>query len=461
MLFPVSSLCLAACLVGVYTQDGRRSALGLALGAWATSLLLASPIVFSYAVDYSLKADAYVAACLSAATGAYLLFRNPPRAVPSSYDGRKVEIRIATLFGVTGVLGCVMLLADARLNSGLQFSIGYVINNLSAIRTDQFAGLDSGANRGALGTIGGLIAPCAVLSTLAVAALGREAGPNLRRLAVIAFVLIASVSLMVFAGRATLVNLVIFVLISIFLSGRRLSPFRPRTLIFAAVLVICTWYLSTSFLGARERNPRTLAVLKATQRAEPRPWISNFADRDKSVGLMLISVGYFASPIPTLMFYTQQPPLPGPYFGAYSFQLPARVVGTANGTWARDERAQQRYEIFTPIEAGGYFGNVWATWLRDLLVDFGYFGSVLFCGMFGGFMAWVRNRHELTGALHYHYLEVLSCFTFGFGAFAGFMWDPFVAYPFFLAVAAMLIVRGGLPSAPHGRPAARPQRMTS
>ena len=454
MWFPLSSLALAVCLAVVYAHDGYRSAVGLALCCWAGSLLLASPIIFSYAVNYSPKTDAFVAASLSVAVFSYLLCRRAPRSAPSHYVNREREIRLAALLALAGIIGCLLLLADASLYSGLQFSVSYLVTNLSAIRADQFAGLDSGADRGALGTLGGFLAPCAVLGVLAAANLGRAGGSNLRALAVAGFVLVGCVSLMVFAGRATVVNLTLLLLISLFVSGRRLSPFRVRTIFLAALMIISAWFLATNFLGTREQNPRTLSVLKQTQRAEPRPWLADVTARNSSVGLMVISVGYFASPIPTLTFYTQQPPLPGPYLGAYSFQLPARAVATASGTWSRDERATLRDQIFEPIEAGGYFGNVWATWLRDLLVDFGYGGAVVFCGLFGAFMAWARNRHEATGALHYHYFEVVSCFTFGFGAFAGFMWDPFIAYPFFYALAFMVVVRGRRSPARHPTAAA-------
>ena len=75
--------------------------------------------------------------------------------------------------------------------------------------------------------------------------------------------------------------------------------------------------------------------------------------------------------------------------------------------------------------------------LRDLLADFGYIGAILFCALFGGFLAWARNRYEMTGALHYHYLEIIACFTLGFGAFTSFLFESFVAYAFLFALLAL------------------------
>jgi hypothetical protein len=451
LLFPITSLCIAACIVGAYRRDGRRGPLVLALGAWAVSLLLGSPILFEYAVDYSLEADAFVAACLTAVTIFYLFFRRAPRPVPPTYEKRAQEILVAKLLGMTGTLGCLLLLADAYFNAGLHFSISYLLDNLSAIRTENFDTLASAASRGGrMLFLGTYFAPCAVLSVVAAVRLGQAGGRLLRMLGIVNFALIAALSLLVYAGRATVINVALLGLISLFVSGRRLSPFRPRTLLLGTLLLISVWYLSTSWLGTRENDASTVAILDETQRAELRPWIKGAAENDPNLGLAMVSLGYFASPVPTLAFYMQQP-IPGPFYGAYSYPLAARVVGTFNGTWTRDQWIATRRMIYAPIEARGYFGNVWATWLRDLLVDFGYIGAIVFCVLFGAFMSWTRNRYELTGALHYHYLEVIACFTLGFGAFTSFMWWSFLAIPFLLALAIMVGIRLSLAPTPMAR----------
>ncbi len=442
VLFPLTSLCLIGGIVAAYRHDARRSPMVLALSAWAVSLLLASPVFFDYVVAYSLATDAFAAVCLSAIVITYVRCRQTPRQAPSTYEQRAQEIRIATVLGVLGVLGCLLLLADARATTGLQFSLSYLTENLSTIREERFEELATATNRGAIGTLGGFTAPCAVLSVLAAVRLGREGGHVIRWLGTINFVLVAAVSLMVLAGRATIVNLLLLALISVFVSGRRLSPFRPRTLIITALLLVSGWYFATTFVGARQENSDALAILEKTQRAEPQPWADSIINNE-STALAISSLGYFASPMPTFHFYMQGE-TPGPFYGAYSFQLPARVVGTLDGTWTRDQWFSLRKDVHAPLESRNYFGNVWATWLRDLLVDFGYFGAVVFCVLFGLFMAWARNRYELTSALHYHYLEVIACFLLGFGAFTSFLFDPFLAYPFFIALAVMIIVRLGL-----------------
>lgn len=442
MLFPVTSLCLVACLAAAFRREGGRSPVVLGLLAWAVSLLLASPIIFAYAVDYSLKADLFAGACLVAVTAGYLLCRRAARTAPETYFNRLLEIRIAKQLGAAGAFGCLLLLADARLNGGLQFSASYLIETVGTIRTDAFERLASGDNRGLLGTAGGLLAPCAVLNVLAAARLGREADGALRWLGRVNFALVAAVSLMVFAGRATVINLVLLVIVGLFLRGRRFSPFRPRAIIVGTLLLIGALYFSTSFLSTRQEKANSVAILEETQRAQVRPWIAPLSQGNAALGFGMVSLGYFGSPLPTLHYYTAAGPVPGPFYGGYTFQLPARIVGSVAGTYSRDGWSAVREEVFAPLESRNYHGNVWATWLRDLLVDFGYLGAVVFCALFGGFMAWARNRYQLTGGLHYHYLETIACFTFSFGAFTSFMFTPFLAYPFFLTLALMVVVRG-------------------
>ena len=152
----------------------------------------------------------------------------------------------------------------------------------------------------------------------------------------------------------------------------------------------------------------------------------------------------------------EQQATPGPYYGQYSFPLPARVVKTLLGNWDRGDWYSIRQAVYAPIESRNYFGNVWATWLRDLLIDFGAVVAILFCAAAGAFMAWARNRHEMTGALHYHYFEVLACFSLGFGAFTSFLFDPFLAIPFFMAFVVMAFVRLSWPAGRQARLRAAP-----
>ncbi|MEJ7783715.1 MAG: hypothetical protein WKF96_02855 [Solirubrobacteraceae bacterium] len=450
MWFPIATVCALAC-AGVAWRCERRGPLLLALYAWVCSLLLASPILFTYSVRYSLEADVFIGVCLTVTTALYLIVRRLPRDPPSQYTGA-LELRAASVMGVLGIAGCLLLLADARA-SGLQFSVTYLLDNLNQIRDSQFEALAESSDRGAIGTVGGLAAPCGLLCILAAVRLGRNAGRTLLTLAVVNALLIAVISLGVLAGRATITNVVLLSIVSLYLSGRRLFVLGARRTLIAVVAVIGAWYLSTSWVATREDDTAADYILEETQRAQVRPWLKSVTGGNESSSLALVTIGYFASPIPTLHYYLADRDLPGPFYGAYSFPLPARLVGTVDGTWTRTEWYSLRQEVFTPIASRGYFDNVWSTWLRDLLVDFGHLGAILFCALFGSFMAWARNRSDLTGALHYHYLEVIACFTMGFGAFTSFLFNAFMFIPFVAALIIMCVVRASVTARTQPLPA--------
>lgn len=440
MLFPVTTVCLIGCLVWAISRAGRRSALTLALFVWAFGLLLSSSPIFRYQVDYSATADVFVAACLLAVTCGYLVVRQRPRPAPRTYWNRRTEIFLAQLLGGLGIAGCVLLLLDATAH-GTQLSVSFLLENLTAVREANFERLASLINATPMTIAGSYLAPCGLLSVIAVARLGRAGGRGLALVGMVNLILLAAVSLFVYGGRATLFIVLGLPFLSFYLSGRQLPKLSFKTVLMTIVMVVGIWYFSVPWLDTREEKIDPEPTLANTQRAEYRPWIASLARNDDAVALGLISLGYFASPLPTLAFYIEREPVPGPFWGGYSYPLPARTVTRLTGTYKPNQWNEIRSEVFAPLESAGYFGNVWATWLRDLLIDFGYVGALLYCGAFGAFMAWARNRFERTGALHYHYFEVLACFAFAFGAFTSLLSYQFLAIPFFLALGVIIAVR--------------------
>lgn len=431
MFFPITTVVLFGCLAWTYSRDGRRSALTLALAVWAVAVLLPVVPIFSYQVDYSVVADAFVAGCLLVTTTGYFVVRTTPRAPPTTYGEKSREIRLSKLLAVFGIVGCLLLFIDAQAG-GAQLSLSYFLENLNATRAAGFEDLERSQAGTPMAVVGGLLASCGFLGLIGAARFARGGGRSLVVLGVITFILIGSVSLLVYAGRTTLFLAVFVVLASFYISGRRILPRSPKIILLAVALIVGGWYVSVSFVETREQRFNPESILRSTQRAEYRPWIALVARGDRAVGVSLVSLGYFSSPLPTLSFYVHQKPLPGPFWGRYSFPLPARAA--ALGGVHTERWIDIRREVFGPLESANYFGNVYSTWLRDLLVDFGYLGAVLFSGCFGAFMAWARNSFERTGALRYHWLDVLACFTFGFGAFAGLLFFTLLSVAFFIAL---------------------------
>ena len=267
MLFPITAVVLAGSLAASIIKGSRRSALTLVLAVWAVEIVLISLPIFRYQVDYSLKADAFVAACLLAATVTYLAARRPGRTPPARYWNREREVTVVQALGVIGILGCLLLLADAAAK-GTPLSVSNLLENLSAIRanvveenTDVFSG--------PLAVLGQVLAPCAVLAILAAVRLGRS-NLTILWLGVASFALTAAVSLFVYGGRAQLFQGILLALVSVYLGARRLR-IRPRTLLLAAILAGIAWFFSVTWYEAREGSAgnNKEQILVDTQRAAP------------------------------------------------------------------------------------------------------------------------------------------------------------------------------------------------
>lgn len=437
MVFPITTLVLAGCLAWARLKGKGSNALLLALCAWGVGVLAMTAPIFTFAVPYSLGADAFTAGCLLASTICYSLVRARPRDAPAHSLNLSKELLLVHVLGGVGALGCLVLL----LNKGVNLSPAYLVENLATIRSENFEALEDASAGSPVQFWGTLFAGGSIISVIAAARVGRTGGHTIVALGVLNFVLITAVGLFVYAGRTTLFYAIGLVLISFYVSHRRVLTVSVRGVVLWGLLLVTVWYFAVSWVQKREGSINPESTLVDGQRANYRPWLAPLARGNDALGVGLVSVGYLASPLPTLAFYFEQHATPGPFWGGYSFPLQTRAVQKL--TWKSDARPwiEIRREVFAPLESAGYFGNVWATWLRDLLVDFGYFGAVVFCGLFGSFMAWARNAYEHTGALHYHCFEVLACFTFAYGAFAGILFFTFLSTAYILALALMLAVR--------------------
>ncbi len=442
MLFPITVITLVGCVGLARTMDNRRSPLLLALAVWLGSALI-GPVLFRYRVSYSTKADVFTAVCLAAMTCAYLSVRARAQPPPKHYAAKALDIRVAQLLGTVGIVGCVLLLADAR-NSGTPLSLNYLLGNLGTIRDRQFDALASSASQTNVAVVGTYLASCSYLTVIAAARLGRVGG--LMPLAATNYALITAATLLRYGGRATLFNLALLLAIGLYLGRRRLLPVRPRSVLIVMFAIAAVWYFSVPWLMNRESEHSTnpTLLLAYTQRAELRPFVASITRNDQAAGIALVGVGYFTSPLPTLAYYVEQEPLPGPLWGAYSFPLPTRTVAKLNGTDRPTLWLESRNAVFLPFTRTGYFGNVWATVLRDVLVDFGYLGGSVFFAGFGAFLALARNAFERTGEMCYHYLEVIACFTVTFGAFTSVLNSAFLSSAFFIALVIALGMRTGL-----------------
>lgn len=401
------------------------------LSVWAIAVLLTALPVLTYLTPYSAKVDRFVALCLAFAAAGYNVIRKPSIPTPASPPKLRDDQAAVWWLGWVGILGNVLLLFYA-MKLGTNLSPSYLLHNLATIRNQSFGLIVTGVH-GPIGLLGTFLAPASYLYLIIVTRL------KINWLLTAAnFGLIVLVGLFFYGGRQTIFVAALLVITALWVRGVKVH-LKPRTVLIAIVALASVSYFTTSFVAARQRTSDPHQLLRITSRADYGAWTASRAYANPKFGSELLQYSYLSSPIPSLMYYINTGLAPHPLYGAYSFPLPATVVGHLLGTYSPDQWTKARINVLRPFQSTGYVANSWATILRDLFADFGEVGAVLFCGLVGIFMAWARNRWEDTGEIFYHALEVYATVTFAFGAFQSLLYPDYVANGFFLAWAIVIL----------------------
>lgn len=109
-------------------------------------------------------------------------------------------------------------------------------------------------------------------------------------------------------------------------------------------------------------------------------------------GIMELSV-YFGHEYPMYFLFWDSGWTNGPYYGLWELPFVSRRIDTVIGSHGLTaERAELVGDEF--ISRTGYYPNVWMTGIRDLLLDFGYVGAVVFVTLVGYFSAAVMNWYR-------------------------------------------------------------------
>ncbi|MFH1235600.1 MAG: hypothetical protein V1685_01525, partial [Parcubacteria group bacterium] len=97
---------------------------------------------------------------------------------------------------------------------------------------------------------------------------------------------------------------------------------------------------------------------------------------------LLAQTSYFSSPIPKLTYFVEVGGVDDWYqMGMYNFPQVSRLIKIVTG---RNPWLDIRRQISKLVQSG-HSPNPWATGVRDFVIDFGFFGAILACGVFGSF----------------------------------------------------------------------------
>ena len=144
-------------------------------------------------------------------------------------------------------------------------------------------------------------------------------------------------------------------------------------------------------------------------------------------------LSYFTNPIPSLTLFYEYSDFESWYTGgAYNFPFFSKVsnvIQRKNYSWNIIKA-----NLSAIPDSMGYASNPWATGVRDLLVDFGEVGTIIFLFLFGFFsdLLFVSTRRR-PSAVKIILLSLVSELLLAF-AFYGFLHNGFFAYPVLLII---------------------------
>lgn len=166
------------------------------------------------------------------------------------------------------------------------------------------------------------------------------------------------------------------------------------------------WYSSTSFLENRTAAAEPETLLFTTHRARFSPEAEVLATHSKDVGYALFTLSYISTPIPTYLYYLDLPStrVVELQWGQYSFPIIARYAMRLSGQFDPTYWSEARTQVFRPLAEMNLGENVWATLNRDLLVDFGKVGSIMFMLALGFLCQMVHNNNLKSE--HYDWVAV-------------------------------------------------------
>jgi hypothetical protein len=425
------------------------------------SIIYALPI-FIYREQLNVIHVMYIAAAHSAfAAGAVLAgltLRTAPKISETLDDGLTLSARAFIILLILGLLGNIAVTVDAVYTSSLSLLERVGGDALSTVRNEQFA-------TQMLGIVGPFhrfeqLAPLGLLSISLWIFLPRsDISEKYKRLINILFPLVVLSllfnGLFIRGGRMDLVILLFVICISIALdpSRKAINWVKSRSAGARALMLMVIFltaiggvtYLSTGFVAQRSAGTSGLLSLTQHHRLDVTPETLRLVGTSDAAQYGLLTLSYVTSPLSTFGYYfdLRGGALPGPFWGQYNFPMLAprvmRVLQFEEIRYWWDIR----FDIFEPLMLYGYGGNVWATILRDLAVDFGWFGAIVFMGIFGfASKRLVRAAIDRKAYLLYASYAVLSpILILSFAHSLFFVQSVFAALFFALLISAWVAVR--------------------
>ena len=376
-------------------------------------------------------------------------------------------------FGLIGAIGLISVTANAILTSSLGLFGRFSTDALSQIRAETFGAAAGALPRGPFSQLEQFSAAGYVFIGLIICAPFDGYSKFRKRFlsicAVFCGVLIVFNQLFVRGGRFDIVALLLFLFFII--SIRDSSPVRLwlRHIIlkrkwsfgvaFLFVVIVVAYYFTVIFVQARSGVGLPLDGLRNYHRLGLSPLADGIVRGSQVLETLMLSLSYLVVPLTTLSFYFDLAAndFAGPFWGQYNFQWLSGFILRRVGEFREwHDFWTIRSEVWSPLRHLGFGTNVWATLLRDLAIDFGWFGSVVAVFIIGVGSRWLAvsaiSGRDPALVVAYSFVAIFLVFSFAHSMFH----IASVFPPFVYAVALFIFLR--LRGSPVNRPRTRPNK---
>lgn len=407
------------------------------LSTWALQFLLLALPIFDYLHDQiTWPETTYISAALLIAFVGF--------ALGSMVRGEHRETQSPSIapfvIGALGLVGQLAILYDVSVVTGLSISDRVFGNVSDLIREYHFEDAEQ-ERYGPLTLLESYLAPLSFISIALYYARDRfNNQPAAARTMIAAtFAMICINALYSQGGRIGIIFAIALALAARHLSKPISMPKKSAVLAFAAVICL-GWFFSVGFVQKRLGTfADPMIFLNAGHRTDLHPIAQEIANNSDTAGFLFFSLSYPATATPTLVRYLklEGAEIPGPFYGAYSFPLVARPIIRAFGDTPRSFWEIRR-DIFWVLRDYGFHGNVWATGVRDLMMDFGRAGGliVLFILTLLSGAVYAKSQYGDATLKALASFVMLGCFWFSFHTptFMGIYFTPVVYLSLYLLV---------------------------
>ena len=377
---------------------------------------------------------------------------------PDTAAASQLSFRLLLIIGLVGLVGLASVFIDGLLTSSIGLGQRLEGGALNAARTETFARAAGFEAQGPLVRLNQFVAAAFLfIGLLLNQRLDRFGGASrvlLIGMGWLSAAVIVLNQLLIRSGRMDIVVLFLFVAFAVSLDPqstartRLLDIFRRyRFVVLVLILPMLfaiLYYLGVVFAKGRSGGVSPIFSLYAYHRLGLTDFAESIVAGSPLLQTSILTLSYVVAPLTTHSFYfsLSDAHFSQLFWGQYNFQYLTNFVMRYSGFGADWKFFWTiRDVVWEPLRFLGYGTNVWATLLRDLAIDFGWWGA-LFCMFLIGILTKLLALKAITGrhpalVVAYSFVAVFMLFSFAISMFyVTSVFPPFVyamALYFFLA----------------------------